>query len=177
MTKKSIGLYLIFGVLATVVYFVTRFSVNAVTTSALLAVVAGQVAAILFAFVTNKFFVFKDKATDIHSLLKQFVSFCMGRGVVFFMDLAITYFAVEKYASFFIQLFGLRHIDYQHAIFSNAFTKLYIGSPELLNTFLFALLSQVLSIVLNFIISKWFVFKDQKQVVTIELDSDRDIVD
>ena len=55
---REIMRYLIIGVLTTVVYFLVRFSVFSLVQSGLLSVVVAQIAAILFAFATNKWFVF-----------------------------------------------------------------------------------------------------------------------
>ncbi|MGY3750832.1 GtrA family protein [Vagococcus acidifermentans] len=157
-------LYLIFGVLTTVVYFVVRFTVNDMTGSSMIAAVAGQVSAILFAFFTNKMFVFQDRKWSIRALLIQLLAFTTGRLFVFALDLGVTYIAIERYADFFIRLFRFNRIDYQGALFSNSLTAKYIGSPELLNQFVFVLLLQVLAIVINYVVSKFGVFKKKKSV-------------
>ncbi|WP_180367859.1 GtrA family protein, partial [Oenococcus oeni] len=50
----EIILYLIFGILTTVVYFIARFLTLNLSKNALLAVAVAQILAILFAFITNK---------------------------------------------------------------------------------------------------------------------------
>lgn len=152
-------LYLIFGILTTIVYFVTRFSVVTISGQAMLSVVLAQIAAILFAFVTNKIFVFKDNTKGIIPLLKQLVIFILGRLFTFVLDLLITYIAIEKFADFFINLFYLKHLPYESFVFSNGLTKNFIGNPVLLNQFIFALIIQVFAIVVNYFISKKKVFK------------------
>lgn len=95
----EIIVYLIFGVLTTVVYFIGRFLTVALSQNALLAVVVAQSAAIIFAFVTNKLWVFKQ--AEKSSLLTQFLKFVAARLLVFFLDLFVTWLCIEKFGAFF----------------------------------------------------------------------------
>ena len=158
--SKEICLYLVFGILTTIVYFVVRITVVTISDNYLYGVILGQVAAILFAFITNKYFVFKNKSQGIKEVLKQFTVFVSGRAFVFGLDVMITYLAVEKFSSFFIQLLGLSKLPYDTLFFSHSLTRPFIGTPERLNEFIFALIVQVLAIILNYLISKKQVFKE-----------------
>ena len=159
IVNQEIISYLIFGVLTTAVYFILRFLVVNLTGQSLVAVIVAQIGAILFAFITNKYFVFKDRNSDLKEVFQQFTTFLLGRSVVFLLDVGITYIAVEKYSAFFIQLFFIDKLPFEHQFFSSTVTSKFIGTPELLNEFLFALFVQVLAIVLNYLISKRKVFK------------------
>lgn len=159
MFSNEMFSYLFFGVLTTAVYFVLRFLVINLTNQSLLAVVIAQIGAILFAFITNKFLVFKDLEKSIPIIIKQFITFLIGRSLVFFLDITITYLAVEKFSTYFIQLFRIDQLPFDSYIFSSSLTTNFIGSPELLNEFIFALIIQILAIVLNYLISKKKVFK------------------
>nr|WP_275452101.1 GtrA family protein [Oenococcus oeni] len=68
----EIILYLIFGILTTVVYFIARFLTLNLSKNALLAVAVAQILAILFAFITNKIWVFKKsrKGSSFDSIFK-----------------------------------------------------------------------------------------------------------
>ncbi|MGX7025986.1 GtrA family protein [Vagococcus hydrophili] len=158
LTQETL-LYLIFGVLTTAVYFITRFTVLNITNNSMLGVIFGQVTAILFAYITNKVFVFKDKEWAPMAVLKQLMGFVVGRLFVFALDIGITFIAVEKFSDFFISILFLDKINYDFVLFSNPLFNKLIGSPELLNEFIFALIVQVLAIVINYIISKKAVFK------------------
>lgn len=158
VNKESIT-YIIFGVLTTIVYFISRFMVVNLTGSSMLGVTIAQVVAILFAYVTNKVFVFKNSDWHFLVVIKQLFGFILGRLFVFGLDLGITFLAVEKYSQFFIHLFFFDKIDYDVILFSHPLTTKFIGSADLLNEFLFALLVQVLAIVINYLISKKAVFK------------------
>lgn len=150
--------YIIFGVFTTIVYFLTRFAILKFTGNSLLSVVVAQFSAILFAYITNKIFVFKDTEWGPINLLKQFTKFTLGRMLVFALDITITFVAIVQFQSFFIRVLFLDRIDYELFIFDNILTNNFIGSPQLLNEFLFAMLVQVLAIILNYIISKKAIF-------------------
>lgn len=154
--------YLIVGVLTTVVYFVVRFSVFSLTDAGVLSVVVAQILSILFAFITNKWFVFRNQAKDWYDLFRQFVLFVFARGFVFLLDVGITLLTVELYASTFIRMLRLDQIHYTSAPFSWGVFNPYIGSPTNLNAFIFALLTQVLAIVINYVLSKFFIFKENQ---------------
>lgn len=126
---KEVIMYLIFGVLTTVVslvsyYLLTSFLLN--PNSALQLQVANIISWILsvaFAYVTNRKYVFESKSCDY---VKEVTSFVGGRVATLFMDMLIMFI--------FVTILNL-------------------------NDKLFKLVSQVLVIVANYIISKLFVFK------------------
>ena len=153
--------YLIFGVFTTFVYFFTRFMVLKLTNDSLFSVISAQCSAILFAYITNKIYVFKDNEWRITYVLKQLTTFIAGRLLVFFLDVLITYVAIVKFSYVFINLLLLNKINYNLFLFNNNLTKNFIGSPDLLNEFIFALLVQVLAVILNYIISKKAIFKNK----------------
>ena len=158
---REIVSYLIIGVLTTAVYFLVRFSVFSIVQSGLISVIIAQIAAIIFAFATNKWFVFQNQAKDFQDLLHQFALFCLARGFVFLLDIGITLFTVEWYSAFFIDLLRLEQLDYATGIFAFPFLKTYIGDPVTLNAFIFALLTQFLAIIINYVLSKYLVFKKE----------------
>lgn len=158
---QELILYLIFGVLTTVVYFVARFLTVHLSQNALLAVVVAQISAILFAFITNKIWVFTQ--AEKSSLFSQFMKFVAARLFVFVLDLFTTWLCIEKFGSFFIRLFCLNHLNYQSGITTWPLVKSFIGSPVLANTFIWSMFIQVAAIILNYIFSKLFVFKNKKQ--------------
>lgn len=162
---REIISYLIVGIATTIVYFLVRFGVYAVIPNGTTSVVIAQIAAILFAFVANKMVVFRNKAGSFKQLLRQFFDFCLGRGVVFVLDVVVTYLAVDTYSQFFIQLFRLDTLQYGTGLLGLPFIKEFIGSPEVFNSFIFAMVNQVLAIILNYVISKYWVFKDKKVVL------------
>ncbi len=76
---KEILLYLIFGVLTTVINFSSFFSNKLLGESRyLISQVISWVAAVLFAFITNKLFVFQKKGT-LKQALSEFIKFVSVR--------------------------------------------------------------------------------------------------
>lgn len=130
--------YLFFGVATMIISVLTRLVIFAFWQNATLATAIGNILAILFAFVTNDRYVFKQRS---QGWPKRFVKFCLSRAVTFVLDLLLAYLFVDRYP----QLVG----QFVH------------HDLETVNT-LVTLISQVLVIVLNYILSKLFVFKTKK---------------
>ncbi len=162
INRKEFLLYTIAGTIGTFIYFFARFTSKGLTDNVLIPVIVGQICAIVFSFFANKFFVFKNKGTGIKKACHQFLEFCIGRLLVFFLDLGIAFFFVDKYGKFWINALGLRFINYQNAFFSNPMFYRFIGNEKLLNEFIFTVISQVLATIINYFFSKKIVFKIQK---------------
>lgn len=159
---RELIMYIIIGVMTTGLYYVTRFYSIKLGASSQIAVVIAQIVAILFAFVTNKTIVFRSKAETKSELAKQMVSFFSARGVSFLIDFVITYIFVTKYGYYFIDVLSLESIDYSKSIFSMNIIKGFIGSPKLLNEFIFTTISQIIILVSNYVFSKLVVFRKKK---------------
>ena len=129
---KEIIMYLIFGVLTTVISVVTRivlFNTLLSSDNALevqIATIISNVVGIIFAYFTNRKFVFESKNKN---RLKEFVSFVTGRVGTLLMDMLIMYIGVTLLKG---------------------------------NSTVITLISQVLVIVTNYLISKLIVFKKEK---------------
>lgn len=129
---KEVIMYLIFGVLTTVVSLVTYYALTLTIlnpNSALqlqLANIISWIVSVAFAYITNRKFVFESKSEDI---VKELSSFVGGRILTLLMDMAIMFIFVT-----------LLHF----------------------NDKIFKIVSQVVVIVANYIISKLFVFKESK---------------
>lgn len=129
---KEVIMYLIFGVLTTVVSLVTYYALTLTIlnpNSALqlqLANIISWIVSVAFAYVTNRKFVFESKSEDI---VKELSSFVGGRILTLLMDMAIMFIFV---------------------------TVLHFNDK------IFKIVSQVVVIVANYIISKLFVFKGSK---------------
>ncbi len=84
--KKEISLYLIFGVLTTVVnigLFNVLFSLKV---NYLIANLVALITAKAFAYVTNKFFVYKSRTQYAHETLSELLRFGLARGFTGFVD-------------------------------------------------------------------------------------------
>lgn len=155
--------YLVFGVLTTLVGWAVYFSVLLVgkgvlslptddTTSAkYLAVytcaqVIQWVAAVLFAFFTNRKWVFTDADRD-KPIAKQLPMFAGGRVLTFFLDYLITYFGALVLSKLLPALCSV----------------LLLGREWNLNEIAAKLIAAVIVIIVNYFISKLLVFTGKKQ--------------
>lgn len=130
--------YLIFGVLTTVVYLIARMLIFAISQEATISAVIANIIAILFAFFTNDRFVFKQRP---QGWPKRLASFFGARLLTLVIDLALAFFLVEQYP----QIIG-------------QFVNQDLNKVNVIES----LIAQVLIILLNYIISKFLVFKDRK---------------
>lgn len=160
-------MYIIFGGLTTLVYYIARFGsrllIGDFSGAPTVATAIAQVTAITFAFITNKKFVFKSKTETKGQLVKEAVSFYAGRGVTFLLDLLITFVFVETFSDFFIDLFSLKSINYESSIMSISIVEKLAGTPEKMNEFIWTMLSQVMILILNYFFSKLIVFRKKKE--------------
>ena len=135
--------YLIFGVLTTVVnYVVFHFMYTAVLggRGSLAANFVAWVAAVVFAYVVNKCFVFESKSWAWHVLRRE-----------------IPAFVAARVASFGIEEVGL--FISENLLKLNTVTVLAVGSISLDGVTVSKLALSVIVVVLNYFFSKWFIFK------------------
>ena len=134
---KEIINYLIFGVLTTVVSLATKYLLlftildasNALQLQ--IAVVVSWIVACLFAYITNRIWVFESKTT---SIIKEMAKFFMARLATLGMEMLIMFI--------FVTALGL-----------NSDTWVVIWT----------LVSQVLIVIGNYVLSKLLVFKNEKK--------------
>lgn len=138
LISNEVFKYLFFGVLTTLVYMVTRVAFFSLTQSATFSAVVANIVAIIFAFVTNDYFVFNQVRTG---WFRRLVKFFMARLATLMLDLALAYLLVTKYP----QIIG-------------QFVNDNIAMVNMVET----IFSQVLIIVLNYVLSKLLVFRDNQ---------------
>lgn len=158
---REVILYLVFGVLTTVVgwgvYFVVTYTgrgllgipVDDVTSARYLglyvtAQIVQWIAAVLFAFFTNRAFVFEGAREG--SPLRQLTVFAGGRVVSFVLDLVVTYFGALLLSLLFPTL--------------NAFA--FIGREWNVNELAAKVVAAVIVIISNYFFSKLLVFRKKK---------------
>ena len=138
LISNEVFKYLFFGVLTTLVYMVTRVAFFSLSQSATFSAVVANIVAIIFAFVTNDYFVFNQVRTG---WFRRLVKFFMARLATLVLDLALAYLLVTKYP----QIIG-------------QFVNDNIAMVNMVET----IFSQVLIIVLNYVLSKLLVFRDNQ---------------
>ena len=134
---KEIINYLIFGVLTTVVSLATKYVLLFTTLDASnafelqIAVIVSWVIACLFAYITNRIWVFESKSKEI---IKEMIKFFISRLATLGMEMLIMFI--------FVTVLGL-----------NSDTWVIVWT----------LITQVLIIVGNYILSKLIVFKNKRK--------------
>ena len=131
--------YLFFGLATTIVSVVSRMLCYEVTGNEILATIIGDVLSILFAFVTNDTIVFKQKRQGWSSRL---IKFFTARLATMGLNLLLTFIFVTS----FPQIIG-QFVD---------------NNIKIVNT-IETFIAQVLIIVLNYVFSKIFVFKNKEK--------------
>ncbi|MFV0557236.1 MAG: GtrA family protein [Enterococcus sp.] len=92
----TLFIYLFFGGLTTVVNFMVYFFCkDLLEQNYLVANVISWVAAVLFAFVTNKLWVFQSKTTHSLELVTEFLRFMFYRILSLFLDMGMMYILIS----------------------------------------------------------------------------------
>ena len=124
---KEIINYLIFGGLTTLVNLIVYFLLTNMGINYGVANTVAWVLSVLFAYITNKYFVFKVTGIGAKQLIKEMSTFFSARLFSFVMDMLVLYLCLSVLK----------------------------WSPILSK-----LISQVLVVLLNYVLSKIFVFKE-----------------
>lgn len=128
--------YLFFGVATTIVSVGTRMLIFYLTRQELTATALGNITGILFAFFTNDTIVFKQKREKWFGRLLKFSG---ARLFTFLLDMGLTFIFVTKYPHIIGQFVG--------------------DDINIINTIEIGI-AQVTIVVLNYLFSKLFVFKN-----------------
>ena len=136
LANKETVLYLIFGVLATVLNIVLFYLfINVWKISTGLGNIIDTIVCILFQYFTNRIWVFESKNNGKEAI-KEFIQFILARGVTAIID----------------QIFVVVGVDF-------FVTKYIILSQQKIFSIGVKILSNIVVIVLNYVFSKMFVFK------------------
>jgi len=132
LLSKEVILYLVFGVLTTlvnIIVFTLLYRTLGVGTVA--SNVAAWVLSVLFAYVTNRTFVFESKAAGAKAVIIEAIGFFSGRIMTGLLDTVIIYVSVDILA---------------------------------MDDLVMKILSNVLVVILNYVISKFIVFRGKQNV-------------
>ena len=125
--NKQLLLYLFFGICTTAINTICYWLLyDALTLSNIVSTILSWLAAVLFAFVTNKVFVFESKRTNTTDRINEVISFFGCRLLTGILDVAIMAFAVDM-----LQWNGL----------------------------LWKLISNIIVTIINYIASKYLIFR------------------
>lgn len=145
LVNKETITYLIFGVLTTVVSFVTLklFDVLLGTKLYLLSNTISWVASVAFAYVTNKLFVFESKSWKASVLKKEIPSFLSARIASYFVEQGCLWLFMNPLH------FENKVFDFKIIKLSGLMTAKVIAS--------------VLVVIINYVLSKFFIFKEKSK--------------
>ena len=130
--------YLFFGIATTLISILSRLVIYQLTHKELLATALANIIGILFAFITNATIVFKQARQNWP---RRLVKFTLARLSTFLLDLFLTFLFVTQ--------------------FPNIIGQFVNNNIDKVNTIETAI-SQFLIIILNYIFSKVFIFKNKK---------------
>lgn len=143
---KELILYVIFGALTTGVNFVSFWLLERIFGSDgkvyLFTNAAAWLISVIFAYVTNKIFVFESKRTDAKSLLKEAGEFLGARVFSFFIEEAGLWLLVDA--------IGLKKYSFS------------IVGIEITGQLISKVILAVVVVVLNYVFSKFIIFKKKK---------------
>ena len=125
---KEVILYLFFGGCSTLVNIVT-YGIGTIVLEwdVVSANILAWVCSVIFAYLTNKFFVFESKTNDLNTLFKEILSFFSARIVTLLLDVAIMKFGIY----FGINDLIMKVIANIFVIIANyIFSKLFIFKKE-----------------------------------------------
>ncbi len=138
---KEIILYIIFGVLTTLVNFVAYVLFDLILDKELYLVtnLIAWVIAALFAYIVNKLFVFSVKSFDTRTVLRELLEFFGARAFSFLIE--------EAGMVLFVEVFAFKHISIDLSFFTI--------TGDLIAKVILA----VIVIILNYFFSKFIIFK------------------
>lgn len=151
-TKKELVMYIVFGAATTAVSYLSYFAFRIIfpdgkglgafsevlgffkiESDTALPVILSWIISVMFAYVTNRIFVFKSHVKNAAGVLKEAFYFFLARVLTLLTDLLIMYLLVD--------FTGINNFLYEFAV------KLF---------------SSVITVILNYVFSKVFVFRNKK---------------
>lgn len=132
--SNQIFKYLVAGVATTLVFFIFKMLTFSIFQNGVVSEIIAQIISIIFAFVSNKFWVF-ERTTN--PLLQEFIKFVTSRIFVMLLSVVANWYLIDTHPDIIMDTF---HLTLDQSVF-------------LLTLFL-----QVFTIVLNYIFSKFLIF-------------------
>lgn len=127
---KEVINYLIFGVLTTLVNFIVYIGLaKGLNVNEMLANIVAWILSVIFAYITNKLYVFESKTENLQQIIREFTSFVACRLFSGILDIVSFYI--------FVTILNI-------------------------NDILAKVIVSVVVVILNYVFSKIFIFKKQK---------------
>lgn len=143
--KKEILMYVVFGVLTTLVSWATYMLFEWLINSVFWANLLSWICAVLFAFITNKLWVFDSKSFESKVLIKEFGAFVASRGITGALEIVfVPLLAKWGFDSVFFNLAKGAGITAGVVYTDGIYSKIAVA---------------VIVVILNYVFSKLIVFK------------------
>lgn len=141
---RELIIYIVFGALTTLVNYIIHFALRSFDANYYVALSFAWAGAVVFAYISNKIFVFNSKAKGKEAL-REFGLFVGARVFSYGLELVISFLFID-----------LAHAD--RFVWELSFTETVIPAGELLvKTF-----AQIFIVLSNYIFSKSVIFKKNK---------------
>lgn len=96
-SNKEIILYLFFGICTTLINTICYLILFNITNNNFLSTLIAWIVAVLFAFITNKNYVFESKCKNKKGMMSEFISFFSCRVLTGILDIMIMIVAVDYF--------------------------------------------------------------------------------
>ena len=147
--KKEILMYIVFGVLTTLVSWGTYILFENAFSSVFWANLLSWICAVSFAYITNKLWVFDSKSFEAKTLIKEITTFLASRGLTGVLEIVL----VPLLAKW----------GFDNPFFSLA-KGLNIGAKVFYTDGIYSKISvAIFVVILNYVFSKLIVFKKDKE--------------
>ena len=141
---KELILYVIFGVLTTIVNYAVYFGCKALHLPYQPATVIAWIAAVAFAYITNRIWVFESKTCGAKAIIKEIVLFVGARLFSLVLELIIMFIGMDLLSA------GER-------------TIILLDKTLPLGEFITKTVAQIVIIVSNYIFSKLVIFRKKRE--------------
>lgn len=150
LKHKEIILYVIFGVLTTLVGWGSYVaSVDFIGFSVFFSSIVSWICGVAFAFVTNKIWVFESRSWQPIVLGKELVSFVSSRAITGILEVfGVPLLASTGFDNIFYNIAENLNLSFSVCYTDGIYSKLSLS---------------VIVVILNYVFSKLFVFKDKKE--------------
>lgn len=147
---KEILLYIIFGVLTTLVnWLIYALLANIFSLSILVSNALSWAGAVVFAFVTNKIWVFDSKSWNIRTVIQEGIAFLASRAMTGVIEIfGVPLLSLTGFDNIFYGIAGKLHLSFQLFYTKGIYSKAALA---------------VIVIILNYVFSKLLVFREKKE--------------
>lgn len=141
---KELILYVVFGALTTLVNYIVYFGCKALHIPYQPSTVIAWIAAVAFAYVTNRIWVFASKTRGAKAISKEIVLFVGARLFSLVLELIIMYIGMDLLSA-------------------GEYTITFVGKTLPLGEFITKTVAQIVIIVSNYVFSKLVIFRKKRE--------------